>query len=93
MTALAETPQKRRLSAEACRALAMLADAGLNGATESILRAHGFTVDLLVDLVRTGLAAPASEKVRVGGQWIEVARVRITDAGRRALEGDALRRS
>jgi len=64
----------------------MLANAGVNGATESILRAHGFTIDLLVDLVRSGLASAKSETVRAGDQWIEVARVGITEAGRRAIE-------
>jgi hypothetical protein len=84
MTALAARPRQPPLSPEQRCALEVLADTGLNGATESILRAHGFTIDLLVSLVRAGLANAASEKVRVGDQWIEVARVRITDAGRRA---------
>jgi hypothetical protein len=49
--------------------------------------AHGITVDVLVGLVRAGLATAHAERVKAGGQTVEVARVRITDAGRRALAG------
>jgi hypothetical protein len=38
---------------------------------------------MLVDLIRAGLA-PA-ERVMAGGRSMQVIRVRITDAGRRAL--------
>jgi hypothetical protein len=44
--------------------------------------AHGFTIDMLVELVRAGLATATSERVVAGGRTIEVARVRITGAGR-----------
>jgi membrane carboxypeptidase/penicillin-binding protein PbpC len=47
--------------------------------------AHGFKIDVLVELVRAGLATATSERVVAGGRTIEVARVRITGAGRRAL--------
>jgi hypothetical protein len=47
--------------------------------------AHGFTVPQLVELVRTGLATATGERVVAGKGEIEVARVRITAAGRRAL--------
>ena len=47
--------------------------------------AHGFTIPQMVELVRAGLASASSERVRAGREVIEVARVRITDAGRRAL--------
>jgi membrane carboxypeptidase/penicillin-binding protein PbpC len=49
------------------------------------MRVHGFTIDMLVELVRAGLATATSERVVAGGRTIEVARVRITGAGRRAL--------
>jgi hypothetical protein len=42
-------------------------------------------VEMLVDLVRVGLATAKAERVVAGGPAIEVARVRITEAGRRAL--------
>jgi membrane carboxypeptidase/penicillin-binding protein PbpC len=47
--------------------------------------AHGFTIDVLVELVRAGLATATSERVVAGGRTIEVARVRTIRAGRRAL--------
>jgi hypothetical protein len=38
-------------------------------------------------LVNQGLATMAREQVKAGGKMIEVGRVRITAAGRRAIEG------
>jgi hypothetical protein len=49
------------------------------------MRAHGFTVEQMVALVRDGLATATPERVVAGGRTMEVATVRITDAGRRAL--------
>lgn len=49
------------------------------------MRAHGFTTEMLVELVRAGLASAQTERVVAGGRVVEVARVRITAAGRRAL--------
>jgi hypothetical protein len=40
---------------------------------------------MLVKLIRAGLATAGIERVVAGGRSIEVARVRITDAGRQAL--------
>ena len=73
------------LKAEQRRALAIIADGGLNGCTEAILRVHGFSIALLSRLVRDDLITITAERVRVGGQLIEVAKFRITDAGRAAL--------
>jgi hypothetical protein len=67
------------------RALELLASCP-DGCTEAIMLAHGFTVAQMVELVRAGLASASAERVVAGGRTIEVARVRITDAGRRALE-------
>jgi len=47
--------------------------------------AHGFSIDMMVELVRAGLATARAERVVAGGKPIEVARVRITDAGHRAI--------
>ncbi len=47
--------------------------------------AHGFTVDFLVELIRTGMATTRTKRVIAGGCAMEVARVRITKVGRRAL--------
>ena len=68
------------------RALELLAGAGPLGYTQATLLAHGFTNELSADLVRDGLATTQSKTVRAGGRMIEVARVMITDAGRKALE-------
>jgi hypothetical protein len=47
--------------------------------------AHGFTTEQMVELVRAGLATATAERVVAGKQRLEVATVRITEAGRRAL--------
>jgi hypothetical protein len=41
----------------------------------------------MVELVRAGLATATAEHVVAGNRKIEVARVRITDAGRHMLAG------
>jgi hypothetical protein len=51
--------------------------------TSSSLSPHH--VDTIVRLVRTGLATATSTTRKAGSQTIEVARVRITDNGRKAL--------
>jgi hypothetical protein len=53
------------------------------GRTE--LLAHGFKAELLAGLVRDGLASTMPESVRTGGRAVAIARLRITDAGQRAL--------
>jgi hypothetical protein len=63
----------------------MLADAGQNGCADPLFIAR-FTLELL-DLVRDGLATVERETVRNRGRMVEVARVKITDAGRMAIEG------
>jgi len=74
------------LSAEQRRALELLA-ASPRGYTKGRLLADAFAVDMLADLVREGLAAAQRGTMRVGGRTIRVERYRVTDAGRRALEG------
>ena len=75
-----------RLTAEQRQVLELLAGSP-RGYTKGRLLADGFTVDTLADLVREGLATAQRETLRVGGRTIRVERYRITDAGRRALEG------
>jgi len=65
----------------------MLATSGYNGATQVLLSADGFDASLIAGLVNHGLTTITAEKVRVGGKLIAVARVRITEAGRRAIGG------
>jgi len=80
----------RPLSVEQRAALDMLATAGRNGVTQALLSAHGFDASLIAELVNHGLATLTAEKVRAGGKLIAVAKVRITEAGREAIEGGAV---
>ena len=85
--------RKRSPPATRRRALELLA-ASREGCTEAIMIAHGFTVPQMVDLVRAGLATAKTERVVAGGRTMQVARVQITEAGRRTLEnaGQKVRR-
>jgi hypothetical protein len=74
-----------RADTDQLRALALLAGS-TRGLTKSIMLMHGFTAEFLAGLVRDGLATAESEHVRAGERSIEVIRLQITDAGRRALE-------
>jgi hypothetical protein len=74
----------RRLAADDRQALAMLAHSP-EGLPKELLAAHGFKIERLTALVRDGLAIAQSETVRAGGRRPEITRLRITDAGRRAL--------
>jgi hypothetical protein len=47
--------------------------------------ARGFTVEQMDELLRAGLATTNAERVAMGARTIEVARVRITEAGRSTL--------
>jgi hypothetical protein len=78
--------EERQLDTGQRRALELLADAGELGCTGASLLNRGFTVGMLADLVWSGLATGHRETVRVGYRNIRVARIRITGAGRRALE-------
>src|SRR5262249_46464776 len=66
-------------------ALLELLAASPDGCSKAIMLAHGFTVGFLVELIRTGMATTRTERVIAGGRAMEVARVRITEVGRRAL--------
>ena len=75
-------------SAEHRRALALLAESD-RGVVEAVLiEGRGFTLQTVVDLIRLGYAHADVETVRAGARSrrIEVVRVTITDAGRRAME-------
>jgi len=68
------------------RALEWLAGSR-DGLTEALMLAHGFRVELLVDLCIAGLATATPERTVAGGRRVEVVRLKITDAGRQALTG------
>jgi hypothetical protein len=65
-------------------ALELLADAGRCGSADPSFIAR-FTPELL-DLVGKGLATVQRETMRNRGRTVEIARLRITDAGRRLIE-------
>jgi hypothetical protein len=56
-----------------------------HGYRESILLAHGFPIEMLRRLMRDGLVIAEREPAYLNRGTIVVTRVRITDAGRRAL--------
>ncbi len=83
---MASSLRKRRLSLKARQALELLA-VDQRGLAEALLLTYGFTRDLLAGLVYTGLATAQRQAVKAGGKTIRVIRIRITEAGRRAIEG------
>jgi len=76
--------RKRRTNTTRRRALELL-DASREGCTEAVMLAHGFTVDMLVELVTARLATAQSERSVAGGRRVEVIRFRITETGRQTL--------
>jgi hypothetical protein len=76
-------PRKRYLGT--CQRHALLLLAGIPfGATDAAISANGISRLTLARLIRAGLAT-AQREIKADGQT--VGRVRITEAGRRALEG------
>ena len=72
------TPKQQRR-----RALELL-EASIDGCTEAIMLAYGFKTELLVELVNAGLVTASIEGTIAGRRRVEVIRMRITAAGRRA---------
>jgi hypothetical protein len=57
------------------------------GINEDLLRVgHGFSRGMTAGLIRAGFVLRYRMPLRVGDRTIEVTYVRITDAGRRAIE-------
>jgi hypothetical protein len=71
------------------RALELLA-ASPDGCTEALMFANGFTAELLIELVRAGLASAHAERAVTDGKMTEVARVKISETGWRTLADDAI---
>jgi hypothetical protein len=59
-------PHRRRHGPEPDRRRALELLACRDGATEALMRAHGFTVEQMVGLVRAGLATATTEHVVTG---------------------------
>jgi hypothetical protein len=81
--------RKRRLSPQPRRTLELLSllASSPHGATEALLvRVHGFENDMIAGLVGAGLATAERETMKAGVKPIEVVRLRITAAGRTAIE-------
>jgi hypothetical protein len=74
-------PRKNRLGPKQRRALQLLAGIPF-GATEADMFLSGFERPTLARLIRAGLATTEASKAE--GQFM--GRIRITEAGRRALE-------
>jgi hypothetical protein len=73
------------LAPEHRRALELLA-ACRNGCSEGMMLAQGFSIDMMVELIDSGLATTLqTERIVAGGYEGGRARVRITEAGRRVL--------
>jgi hypothetical protein len=85
MSANPRRPARKRNPPASCRRALELLAGSRDGYTEAVLLAHGFTIDFQVELIRAGLAMAKTERVIAGGRAIEVAKVRITEAGRRTL--------
>jgi hypothetical protein len=68
------------------QALELLASSP-HGLTLRLLLMHGFTRRMVTSLVHNGLATAQPEStIGADGETIEVVRIRITEAGRRAIE-------
>jgi hypothetical protein len=74
------------LSAEQRRALELLAVAERGLTPGTLRREHGFTPAILARLVGLRLVQVVHGTVMRGGRIEKVARVRITDAGRKAIQ-------
>jgi hypothetical protein len=75
-----------KLTDQQRRALTVLADMGPQGCLEGVMLMHGFGAGVMAGLVRDGLVSTAEETARAGRRRIYVAKVKITDAGRQAIE-------
>jgi len=78
---------RRRLTPERRRMLKLLARSRHGVNEELLVHGHGFRRPTIVGLVSAGLATAEREVVKAGRKTIEVVRVRITEAGRKAIEG------
>jgi hypothetical protein len=66
-------------------ALELLVGCGPEGCSEAVMLANGIDVDTMVEIILEGLATATPQRTRAGREVLEVAVLRIMDAGRRAL--------
>jgi hypothetical protein len=81
-----QLPRERYLTPERRRALQLLASSPSGVAAELLVLAHEFSRDMLAGLVLAGLATVVAETLQADGPTIKIERIRITEAGRRAIE-------
>jgi hypothetical protein len=72
------------MTADELRLLDMLAGSA-DGSTDALLAAHGFKLDVLIRIASADFATATPERTLAAGKPVETTRVKITDAGRRAL--------
>jgi hypothetical protein len=77
-----------RLSPERRRALELLASDRHGVNDELLVHGHRISRRVLAGIVRVGLASAKHEVMMAGGKAVEVVRLRITAAGRRAIGGE-----
>ena len=82
---MATEPKNQRLTERHRQVLEVLAIAP-HGRDVNALLTLGFKLETIADLVQTGLATVRVETVTEHGLPIEIARIRITDAGRKAIQ-------
>jgi hypothetical protein len=66
------------------RVLSLLAD-NPDGCTVPVMLAHGFSIELLNQLIRAGLVTARTKRLISDERSIEIVHMKITDAGRRVL--------
>lgn len=79
------------MNPEQCRALELLAQSPRGCTEDMMMVAHKFEIDVLAKLIGNGLATATTESVRTGDRMVDVVRLQITEDGRQALAGEALR--
>ena len=83
------TIRKRRLNPQPRRTLELLKllASSPHGATEALLvRVHGFDGGMVAGLLHAELATAERETIKAGAKAVEVVRLQITAAGRKAIE-------
>jgi hypothetical protein len=81
--------RKRHLSPHPRRTAELLTLIGSSphGATAALLvRAYGFTSDMITDVVHAGFATAERETMNAGVGPVETTRLQITTAGRRVID-------
>ena len=78
-------PENQNIRRSHRRVLRVLAKTQ-HGRDVNALLTRGFKIETMGDLVRAGLATVRVETVDESGLSIEIARIRITDAGRKAIQ-------